>query len=917
MTNINHFFKILEIPEIRGQDISIFNGRNRLPSSRPLQRQGNSHDYFRLLEPPTEQTSSNKIIYALDINLNIHPDLFKNKVDLKMIPDMNILLKIYEACESYGVIPYVQVRKKMGDIHKIEVYQIIKNISKLELSLKKKGNLNAEEYNMYFAANQEEYYGVSVLYNIQVPEIFFNNISGRLFEQDILYEVGHNYIYSDMISLKILAKLMIQKNIVNTNIEKIDDINIYPISSLTGPPIAKRDFFKFKSLNIIDEKNVLDSNLDTYSITADIRMLNKPYKNISHLYNIYSYNILYTDINTSSPIFGYQILESSTWEHSVKYLPNSDYTARHNFILTDIKLILKPIETSLASADEIEKIHQDVYNLKISELKIKWDALLSRAKTLLKLSPLDESLLAVSFITKYFLYIKISLIEVRYYLGTSKESDYTFLINLFSAYVTPFNDFFGNNVLFEYTQNLAKLKSRVYLWNKYQNKLNKYGIMPQGLSNTDTEISNKLFPKTKIISFNGERNQLKSKSENIILINDTGTKTVWIKKIRSILMNLGFNLSKKDITYNYLIIDPSEKIELVMIKKYFSQNRNAILMSDFFKNNIKLINMSDPSKVKTPKIPKYYNFRSFATASSPKGILTSNNIDYSDKVFLEYTLSKNSITFKGKTYVLSDFDLPQWSTIIQKYTGKELLLAGNLFIKNVKKNGGVITLLEDYIESQPAKNMFRALSRDFILIDQITHTQLLNRFNLYWSKELLSPIMQSDDLTSSGGIKFARCIIDGLPKNLKNIIEHFIIGICPNSITKSLGRLYYFNGGVNSTDKNTYIYRYDINSTSRFNGLNHILYDMIPKDLNNQFPLGELEVFISTNKRAGSNFHSRYDYNFKHFLAGYKDVLEYSNTQNLNLEEQTHRKNIYILSYLHRWHNANAKFKITGEFDEY
>jgi hypothetical protein len=225
--------------------------------------------------------------------------------------------------------------------------------------------------------------------------------------------------------------------------------------------------------------------------------------------------------------------------------------------------------------------------------------------------------------------------------------------------------------------------------------------------------------------------------QQLIIVNDSGTKQAWKNQTRSFL-------SKECSAFGKItIINPADKFQLMILKRLSSQANHIILWSEFaprYKNQKKEVK-NKSLKILEDTI-KYITDSSFSNSKIFNFSKKIGAIDPAETLFLEIVVTRREILFNNATYTFSDFNFQKWGPIFKKYFNKTILMVTTPNLNKLKKAyPNEIKMLDDFIETDYFYEESKKLTDDFILCSSLSSLQLEPALR-FMEDEFFDPILK-------------------------------------------------------------------------------------------------------------------------------------------------------------------------------
>ena len=814
------------------------------------------------------------------INLGIDLDVERSDI----MSDGYILKdKQLELYSVFGKDSYIQVIQKQGENYEIINYKLqprLSNPNEVELHILSRGEVYEKEYFSNFGNNSNEYGRVLMLTGIEFNGIFFKgsnyriqarNLSGQYIKSYTLdkyedIELSHHNSISNLYiftSLKVYLEILKSKKYLDIKQSTIDNIEIMVAYNYHDP-------FYFTSLKSIEIMDSLDPQQEIFDIylkaTVEVGDMGSQKLN----------NFLY------SPMLSFDKgISTLSYVFQTVKLPITRGVIRTSST-PSIKSCSFIIPNKEINLQGISEYHTSYYNNTLETLKNKWITLSSRAQHLWNLSPLEQNFLSINFINKYFFNRLTDIYSTR----SSLENEPARIPKLFTEIFGSYEEIFGIDYMQDYTKKLNAINAEKIEYVSSRFEKSNVTLSNLGRSTSIQEYQyGFIYPTRNIMEFKGLDNN-GYVAKNLLLINDTGSLTSWRPKTKKFIETIprGTKISTK-----VTILNPKDKFDLMVIKKLFSGTRHAQLIS----NIIKDIKIPKKTRSEPSNIISYFDVNSFQgrvnlTAFTQRAQeLQTENI-----LYIEYASSKRTITMYNKTYNIDDFNFKKWNRIFKRYGGLTLRMVSAVNFKKIKEYDGFQSL-ENYIQTEESKKIFFAISRDYLLISDQNIVDKSFRVLNFMDFHILRRIRHSK--FSAEKLKIWLTLKDEFPRYSKYIFDKItdtFMDTRNQSIDTSYNRTFLVKG----------------------TGVNAILFDQCPELISNS------EIAKAINLLNISILSRNVDQTTRLFVfeqldGTLNDLLEYSNTQNLDISENmdfVQLRNEAMLPYLTRWQKTISDFKEEG-----
>jgi hypothetical protein len=857
----------------------------------------------------------NKINIEIPFDINQSSVLSENFDITKT--EINEYLNIPDIYEDNNLV--IQVATRKAQFFEIRNFRIIETINGKKLVLDSQGTITEETYKENYNFGTE-YGHVTLNVNLNLPNFYiYDNFKFKLKSTDNLIIDEKTYresminnpndiriqflVASKIINLYIIFKLLDFKGINDMPNNLEDYLNFY-IMSLTNN--NSMDLF---CMSEIDFESFPDLNKEIYKAYTSPDNNDTVLYNQADALNKFSYNVLFTLGKEGYRIInGFETLDfGRTKEESDLHI---DIARQARFKTTDISLIF-PKKTELEE-EEISALHKDLYDNIMNDLKEKWEKTFKVYKRLFNPKPVDENFFAVLFMQKYF----IPSVGIGRQLSDLSDSSLIPIISFFEKVIGNFEDFFGDNKLSKYTETIASLNVVPYSWARRLERdyYNLNSIKSPGYYNINI-ISN-FFPAQSFFEVNhrGSNRDRWASRKNLVIVNDSGTKVAWKKKTRVFLENL---TSNNNNIGHISIIDPTDKFQLLLIKRLANESSIFLLYSDFA-NDVQLSGDKKEKKAISTETIKYYTAASFGSPSRHNGtVINIDNIDLSDKIFLEFSTTKKMIyTQWGNMPIDSSYQKKFWQTIFKKYNNKSIYLVSKNHLKKLREAypDEVITL-EEFIQTDEFREGVSEIHSSYLFVPtkrSINQDILpfVRNFTRFIIKEFIKPIFEfrvRDSHPFNNGryilSDIFEMVIRSLPDEIKQSINYLMSLRDPNT--------QYINNSIYNLEHA--ILSRIIQEPTITGTLDYEIFRRIPDN-------DERELIYSTLSALGEGIIHRSNlylgdtfFMMKSFIEDVSNLLVDSNMLNLPIEERNIQINTLMYSWLQRWNNKIDFIKLVYE----
>ncbi len=790
----------------------------------------------------------------------------------------------------------VQTSQKQGDQYEINNYHIQESFGELKFHHTSKAIIDPTTYKNSFPLDKEGFGSTTLLLNVRIPPYFYKDIdcsiaadsSNKALNYAIINTVNSGRrsrsaydiitpAYTFFASVHIITFLKIIKN--RTGISFSDELFnylnfTYHVALSSSGPITK----SFNDIIFDADIEPGASELNTLifpSITGEDE------QNVLNPFDVFTYDdIMYFDKSGTHIIKTPDVVEPQLTLEDIS--AKIKIATRANLHKLETKLILPPIGM-VPQKEILKKMHIDNYQSRIDSIKSHWEKTILVYDRIYKGKPINRNMFALLFIKKYF----IPGSNSPYELLSSVSDKLNPILSFFEDNYMKFDEFFGENYLSKYIDGLSKYELDLYYWrhDRLENEKNVFfragSVRHRTASNTDL-----LWPNGNFSTFN----KSSSLRENLLIINDSLTKTSWKNKTRTFIKGKSRIYSFSSIG----VLDVQDKFQLMVIKRLLKDYSGVVFYSDF-ESSITKTTATVTSKVKEQV--SYYNKNSFDNTRQVKSMKSMiEHIDMNSKLFVEYVVTKRTYNFQGKVYSEDQFNFLRWSKLIQEYQKKELILVNKNTLKKMKDYyGDELLMLEDQLEEPQFLSNFSTLNQEYLFLDfNKCYRNIVNKTVDFLVKELLDPfqnrtVQPKDQVINLESIIYL--ILNSFESD-KGILFNTLIRMASS---KRKGQRFGTRHGVIHKITSSI---FEIPSIGT---IDYILYNILDVDPNIpkiEKAFQELKSFMESGYQVG--YESR-NFMLRDFHEDYKLLLERSNYLNIDNTESLLKEKVLIDHYMHIW----------------
>jgi len=787
----------------------------------------------------------------------------------------------------------IQVIQKVAEEYTLKNYKIEKTIDGLVLKMDSAGTMDKNTYKLNYDFSDSEFGIVTFITNINPLLVLFKEMSfiSNTGDSDVLNfdkHFDHKKLQSDYgykgafllaTSIKTMMILFQDKGYYNfsddvfsrlyfrttRNSRSTINKNI-PFSSISHPRLdtSKTSFeiINFPAFNRLSNRN-FTSPMDkwAYNITAFI--------STGRFNAVHGFEVLDAKFNKEDISEKLNIIEESEFicAPAIFTIPNNN-------------------ELSLES---LKAIHLDMYNSQMDKMKALWDKTIATYKRIIKGGSIDEGFFALSFIKKYFVYDATN----SYRLNQSMNNSMTSVVDFFTQNYMPYEDFFGNDTSTKFLRSISRIDSKLLKWEN--SRLENTGATFKQLDQKgyyNAHATRMLLypnPDNFYISESVYGGTRRTKAKCLIIVNDSGNKQAWKKKTRLLIENLVKN-SKGRV--DVLIVEPSDKIELMMIKRIAKGNSSFIYYSEFEGN----IEIKKPAARVVNTSIIYYDGDSFDTRvrkiTSKKG--PPSDLDPKATLFLEFVASNRKYTFNGSTFQERDFNYPVWNRLMQEFAGKEIILANkNSLVKYQEAYGEDYQTLESYLESEEITKDFKNIYNTYAFISPMKPMENMRRAASFASHEVFNILYSTRNTETIDLKKFWYLILNSLEPDMQILFELF---------TNIVEQYPHPSNNVRWYDVSSIIMKHIVRKPQLGdNTIDRLIYNKMPinpDSANLESASARLEGLQQSGQMGG---YAQRAFDFEEFSNKYRELLEDSKNLNLDIEEISEYMDTLIQYYIYRW----------------
>jgi len=737
--NLNNFFEVIKIAASHNRKVYFFDDKKHLSTA--WGSRSASYKEPWILAGNEQQTGElGSINFEIPLNIK-QSELSNPNFNIEETASFDLINKLKEN----GVNNlYFQSAVKQGSSFKIQVFQTIQKVGKIQLNLVTEDNISEDLYFSNFEFPNNQFGHVSVGGKMSFPPFIFKDnhiyatsdlspdIKRKIQEFNKKFvAINERSMYSqiDMISNQVLilfTNLKILYNIFKAKSKKIiSESEINACEFAIGNPndnstsgISSISYTQFNDLEIIEK---LDYNKDIFPIYVFPCISNLKLEHMSGALNRFTYNYYIQTLEDKIDTIGfYEVLDLNTKSKNAKI---------HNNLIRESAIDLVSANLYFNSGEFVprENIQEhtlEIVNNSMQELKNKWDRVSTRFLKLFNPTPLEFGLFSLTFIKKYFSIISINQYSVTQLFFNEELNP----IKLFfeDAYGN-YEDFFGKDAVSTFTKRISAFNLIPYSWVNSRIEKDTFNLKNikynNGRQSFYIHSIAKFLPNYKYTDLlNTSRGERRSKS-NIIIINDSGNKQMWKKKTREFLKIVSRNFA------NILILDPIDKIQLKLLERVFGNSKHIIRYSDYEKE-------IDLKKTPKEKVINQKNI-TFYTKDSFTGNVSLNTRSGSfedfgkDIIIVEFSPTKRIFSCLGKSFTTDEFNIKQVDKILRIADNKNLRVVSKNNFKKLKAAG--VKTLDDYIEND-IKDAFLDFHEHFMVFsnkDLYNDTYHLRKIFIY------------------------------------------------------------------------------------------------------------------------------------------------------------------------------------------
>ena len=522
-----------------------------------------------------------------------------------------------------------------------------------------------------------------------------------------------------------------------------------------------------------------------------------------------------------------------------------------------------------------------MYNNTFDELNQKWNKIISRYRKLFNPKLVSESYLAIEFIQKYF----TPDIRVGHAILNRQKLAPNPIAQYFTDTYIPYEKFFGEDYASKFISSLTRIDSSIYEFSN--GRITNPNLTLKSIGGTSHNYrfssSNILYPKLHLTTL--PRKAVRGSygnAQNQLLVNDSGNKQAWKKKAKLFM--------EKNPRDRYLLVDPKDKLELMMIKRVSKDAPNIIYYSDFAKEIV-------PAPKSAPNTRlSFYNGNSF-TKGIKKIMPQSYNIeefDLENSLFMEYTLTTSTFYTNGTAYPNDKFARGTWEKLLHEFHNKDLILMNKTNLKKLREARPELTMFEDFINTPEFIEGFEDIHMRFLFVPDIREIKVgLGRAITFIIEHVIDKIYRNYGVQERNFINYWYLIINSTSPELKALFGRLstIYETVPESTKASL-----YHIGRNILEENIiYTFGWDPNS------LNYLLQKKLPIDPKEDLVNSAMAGFSHLKDVKSLSDWNSCVFGFDDLILDYNNLLEESKYLNLNIEEITAEVSALMEYYLKRW----------------
>jgi len=875
-SNYNDIFELIDFIDINKLKLNMFSQKEYVNVSHT-----DSNESWAMTSVETPNKSYRQFV---EIELDIPASNLKG--DLFNIEE-SIIFELLNLNSSKNYLDNrIQSVQKQGNMFQVRNYSIISILGKLTLKLVSTLDISEPQYNRNYNFDTE-FGHVAFITNIEVPLMLFQDIAytdGNRVANVNDVVINKHPISSQEFTFYMAAAIKTFLRIFNAKNLGIKKDLDYLFKNISCTLLGGRYNGEIMSLILddIQEFTKMDYAADEFNIIQLPSVSNLSSINNWNPLDLLSYNSIgfYHD-GKFDVVHGFEVFDSkfSKEELSSKSKLSKDVGIR----LTFSKLVIQD-KTSITNREMLKEMHQKMYSDGLEYLKSKWDRIIIKYRRIFNPSIIDENLLAILFIKKYFIFKSNN----PYNLLELSRATLNSIGDFFTQNYFEFEKFFGEDHLTKFLSQMTRVASNIYSWEnqRIENdniRLNQIGTT----SSYKYGGGGVLYPDSRYANLDYEYHNREAFSKfprkRLILINDSGNKQAWKKKTRLFIKT-------QPIWVKFMIVDPNDKMELLVLKKISKEASHVIFYSEYSKG------IDTPEKKAPSQLITYYDDTSFSKEvqriSSNRAKIST--FDFNECVFMEFIASSRIFRFNGRDYNDNEFDRELWSKFLLDYQNKTLILVNTSTLKKIVKEEPTLLTIEALAATQEFKDNFKDIHDDYIFVpNDLESRNSINAAAHFLDTHVFSALNESIFDLDTDIIRFWFLILNSYNPELKLLFGKLTSIVFRNISTPQLNRYTRFERIMLD------------NIIDNFNWgqgtLNLLLFNYLPEDPNSELIQKSLIGFKAISRIDNLYGWKSKVFNFQEFQEDLEQLLKDSNYLNLNIEESTASMQLFLDSYLDRW----------------